>query len=240
MSLIEIRRLAKTEKRSRIKVRYLAIFHFLEGKSIADIARYLKVARGSVNKWVKNYIDLGVEGLHDTVNPGRPARLTPVQLKSLSEYVKNNGIRSNGGRLQAKDVAAFIIQEFNVEYQNRNRMKRHSAFLKTFLLETIRNIPGHLPLNRVDVWFQDEARFGQQNTTTRIWAPTGSRPSAIKQQQFEYAYLFGAVCPSSGNTEALIAPFSNSEMMREHLALIAQATPSGRHAVVIMDGASWH
>jgi transposase len=28
--------------------------------------------------------------------------------------------------------------------------------------------------------------------------------------------------------------------MIEHLALISQTTPSGRHAVVIMDGAGWH
>ncbi len=26
-------------------------------------------------------------------------------------------------------------------------------------------IPGHLPLERVDVWFQDEARFGQNDKT---------------------------------------------------------------------------
>ena len=30
------------------------------------------------------------------------------------------------------------------------------------------------------------------------------------------------------------------EVMKEHLALIAKATEPGRHAVVIMDGASWH
>jgi hypothetical protein len=38
----------------------------------------------------------------------------------------------------------------------------------------------------VDFWFQDEARFGQQNTTTHLWSKKGSRPIAVKQQQFEY------------------------------------------------------
>ncbi len=28
--------------------------------------------------------------------------------------------------------------------------------------------------------------------------------------------------------------------MKEHLSLISQATPADRHAVVIIDGASWH
>ncbi len=107
-------------------------------------------------------------------------------------------------------------------------------------METILHTPGHLPLERIDVWFQDEARFGQQNQTTRLWAETGTRPRAIKQQQFEYGYLFGAVCPSNGKTEALISPIVNKEVMTQHMELISKATEAGRHAVVIVDGAGWH
>lgn len=95
-------------------------------------------------------------------------------------------------------------------------------------------------LSDIDLWFQDEARFGQQNTTTRLWAKTGGRPRAVKQQQFEYAYLFGAVCPTTGATEAFIAPYVNKEIMYQHLKQISEKTQTGRHAVVIMDGASWH
>lgn len=112
--------------------------------------------------------------------------------------------------------------------------------LKKFKIETILRIPGHIHLNDVNVWFQDEARFGQRNTTTRIWAEKGTRPRAVQQQQFEYAYLFGAVCVNTGQTEAIVAPFSNMEVMTKHLQQISDATPSGKHAVVIMDRASWH
>lgn len=35
-------------------------------------------------------------------------------------------------------------------------------------------------LNKTDIWFQDEARFGQQNTTIKIWAQKGSRPRVVK------------------------------------------------------------
>ncbi|MBU2989638.1 IS630 family transposase, partial [Psychrosphaera sp. B3R10] len=87
---------------------------------------------------------------------------------------------------------------------------------------------------------QDEARFGQQNTTSRVWAKKGSRPRAVKQQQFEYAYLFGAVCPANGKTEAIITPYVNKEVMTLHMEQISKATELGRHAVVIMDGAGWH
>ena len=54
-------------------------------------------------------------------------------------------------------------------------------------IETILAIPGHITLDKVDFWFQDEARIEQQNTTTRLWASKGSRPRAVRQQQFEYA-----------------------------------------------------
>jgi len=68
----------------------------------------------------------------------------------------------------------------------------------------------------------------------------GTRPRAVQQQQFEYAYLFGAVCVNNGKTEAVIAPVSNMEYMQAHLKLISRATLAGKHAVVIMDQASWH
>ncbi|HDY7622256.1 TPA: IS630 family transposase, partial [Vibrio vulnificus] len=95
-------------------------------------------------------------------------------------------------------------------------------------------------LDNVDAWFQDEARFGQQNTTTRLWAERGSRPRVVKQQQFEYAYLFGSVCPARGIGEAMVVPWVNKNIMVEHLKQLSAVTEKARHTVVIMDGAGWH
>ena len=57
-----------------------------------------------------------------------------------------------------------------------------------------------------EIWFQDEARFGQQGSITRMWAVKGTRPRAIRQQQFKYTYLFGAVCPARGEGVGLVLP----------------------------------
>jgi len=43
------------------------------------------------------------------------------------------------------------------------------VILKKFQMEMILRIPGHISLNNVDLWLQDEARFGQQNTTTTLF-----------------------------------------------------------------------
>jgi hypothetical protein len=38
----------------------------------------------------------------------------------------------------------------------------------------------------------------------------------------------------------MIVPWVNKEIMIEHLKQISEITEKGRHAVVVMDGASWH
>ena len=93
---------------------------------------------------------------------------------------------------------------------------------------------------QVDVWFQDEARIGQQNTITRLWAEKGTRPRAIRQQQYKYTYLFGAVCAALGQAVGLVLPHANTDAMHHHLKAISEAVPPGRHALVVVDGASWH
>ena len=107
-------------------------------------------------------------------------------------------------------------------------------------MELILRTPWKIGLNEVNVRFQDEARFGQQNSTIRLWTVKCTRLRAVKQQQFEDAYLFGAVCPSTGATKALIAPCMNIDVMRKHLSLIAKRTLLVRHAVIVVEGASCH
>ena len=95
-------------------------------------------------------------------------------------------------------------------------------------------------MREFEVWFQDEARIGQKNSLTRVWGQTGSRPVAPKDLGFASAYLFGAVCPSQGKAAALIMPICNSAAMNHHLCEISSQVAADAHAVVILDGASWH
>jgi transposase len=90
------------------------------------------------------------------------------------------------------------------------------------------------------VWFQDEMRVGQKNPPVRVWAETGSRPRQPADHRTESAYLFGAVAPEHDKTAALVMPRADSEAMEKHLAEISREVAPGRHAVVVMDQASWH
>jgi len=92
----------------------------------------------------------------------------------------------------------------------------------------------------IELWWQDEARVGQQGTLTRIWAERGSRPPAPRDQRYDWAYLFGAVCPARGAGAGLVLPEANTEAMNLHLAEISRHVMADAHAVVTLDRAGWH
>lgn len=125
-----------------------------------SLTALLSVSRTSVNAWVANYLADGLDGLLDKPNPGQPNQLSPHQLEQLKKFIEKNAIKQDGGRLIAEDIRVYICNDLHVSYSLANVYRLLHAL--DFSL-----IPGHLPLERVDVWFQDEARFGQQNQTTR-------------------------------------------------------------------------
>ena len=86
----------------------------------------------------------------------------------------------------------------------------------------------------------DEARVGQQGTLTRMWAPQGTRPRAVRDHRRTSVYLFGAVCPERGVGAAVVLPLVNVEAMNVHLAEISRHVTEGAHAVLVLDQAGWH
>jgi transposase len=92
----------------------------------------------------------------------------------------------------------------------------------------------------VQIFFQDETRFGQQGSLTRVWAPKGSRPRAVRQTQYQYVYVIGAACPHTGQAEALVAPYLDTAMLNRFLEQFSQALPPQVQAVLVWDGAGYH
>ena len=62
----------------------------------------------------------------------------------------------------------------------------------------------------------------------------------VRQTQYKWGYIFGAVNPLDGNSSALIAPTVNTRLMSEHLRMIAEAAGEKKHVVLVLDGAGWH
>ncbi len=97
-------------------MRFLALAHFQEGHSRTDIARFLKVSRTSVNKWVSNFLLHGVAGLDSVRPPGRPAKLGAEQLSQLSEYIDQQSRLAIGDDCKVL-IFKRISNEFGVAYE---------------------------------------------------------------------------------------------------------------------------
>lgn len=62
----------------------------------------------------------------------------------------------------------------------------------------------------------------------------------MRDTRYEWAYLFGAVCPERAAGAAIVVPYANTEAMNRHLEEISKAVSPGAHAALILDGAGWH
>ena len=102
-------------------------------------------------------------------------------------------------------------------------------------------IPQELAGRSVEIWFQDEARVGQQGTLTRIWAKRGTRPCIRRDLTVHLGLIcLVPVCPARGTGAALVMPTVSVEAMNKHLAEISQCVSVSAIALLILDGAGWH
>lgn len=93
---------------------------------------------------------------------------------------------------------------------------------------------------RIEVWFEDEARVGQKGRVCHRWWPTGQRPPGICDRRYDWAYLFAAVRPATGDDFALVLPEVSTEAMQTFLDGFAAHLAPDVHAVLVLDQAGWH
>ena len=74
------------------------------------------ISRTSVNKWISQYHQNGLEGLVDKKTTGRPLRLSEEQCHQLINYVNKAAKSNDGGRLVGTDVQSYILDNFGFRY----------------------------------------------------------------------------------------------------------------------------
>lgn len=92
------------------------------------------------------------------------------------------------------------------------------------------------------MWAFDEHRVGLKPILRKVWSPIGERPIAPVNHRYEWIYLYGFVCPNTGNTEWYILPRVNVNWFNEALKAFAQAVGAGTNKRILLsiDGAGWH
>ena len=229
-----------------------------DGWSCVDIGDELGCHPDTVSRWWTK-LKRELEGnVLQPSGPGRPPILngSNAQLfRSLIFLTQSYARPYRGGDikvlLQSRGISMSLSSVYNnlhkhdFSYQtarpmNPNRDEVKVAQWKVQLPEVLSEVKKSQPGKSLKLFFQDEARFGQKGTMSKQWAPVGERPTRVRQDEFKNAYLFGAVCPESGQSHFLVATDSDTAFMQIFLNNFSRTLGRGVHALLVLDNAPWH
>ncbi len=260
----ELHRLAGMCKDVRQSRRFRALAMVLDGVSRSEVASAQGTTVQSIRDWILRFDADGPDGLADGPRAGRPCRLSEAEKREVALWIEEGPDPEEDGvsRWRLIDIRDKVLLRFK-EYFSLEGIRRvirslgfvnisprpvhpkadpvkREEFRRDFSELAMNVVPDGTEPVMIDVWFQDEARAGQKGMLSRVWARKGSRPRIVRDHRYGYAYLFAAACPEHSVAVGHICDRANTGEMNRHLADISAAVPTGRHAVLVLDGAGWH
>lgn len=258
----ELRRLERAAK-NVYRARSLRIVILArEGWPAPQIGLAIGLSRRAVQDRVYAYNARGSAGLDEPRGAPPEPVLNEAEEARFRERVAAGPTPEDGVcSLRGRDFVRILDREFGklrrlsavygllhaLGYSYLRPRPKHRRADPVAQAEFIRALPEKLaaiaaahPGKRLRLFFQDEARFGQQGTLTDVWAPTGSRPTAVRQTEYRYVWVSAAVCPETGLAEGLISPRMNVETVNAFLEQLARRIGPDEHAVMLWDGAGFH
>ena len=258
----ELKRLERVEKNADRARRLRILILGIEGWTAPAVAMAVGLSRRICQRWVARYNAEGLAGLDDRRGQSSELPLSEEQVEAFRQRLAAGPTEEDSVcSLRGKDFQRILAEEFNLlrslpsvywllhrlGYSYLRPRPRHrkadpeaiEAF-KVGWPERIKQIAVEHPNKRLRVYFQDESRFGQQGTNTNVWAEKGSRPTAVRQTEYEYLWVIGAACPETGHAEGLLSPQLNTAIINTFLEQFSATLPAGEHAVMVWDGAGFH
>lgn len=262
LPLEELKQRERAEKDAGLSKRLRVVILAMEGWTAPAVAMAVGLSRRVCQEWVYRFNEQGLAGLEDQRGRQPRSPLTPEQEQQICRRIEAGPTPQDGVcSLRGADVRRFLEHEFGLirslaavygllhrlGYSYLRPRPRHRKADPEAQAAFVRELPDRLRAitmthadKRLRVYFQDESRFGQQGTTTNVWAKKGSRPTAVRQTEYEYLWVLGAVCPETGHAEGLLSPQLNTKIVNEFLNQFAKTLPADEHAVMLWDGAGFH
>ena len=91
----------------------------------------------------------------------------------IAARLRGGAARADGGQGPG---GARLPAALGAPAPSEDRSGGAGGFQKNFREAVARGVPEDARGKPLEVWFQDEARVGQQGTLTRVWAKRGTRP----------------------------------------------------------------
>jgi transposase len=261
-TLDRLKEASRQDRNTRTWPRVQAVILAKQGDTASQIARALGFSRRAVQAWVAAYNRGGLGTLPDRPHPGRAPTLPHDQEGAFLERIDTPPRPEDGvWEWRGGDIRRLLEQQFGARYslsgvykllhrlgysdlmprpQHPDADPEAQEFFKEIVNEQIDAIAAAHPGRRIQVWHQDEARFGQKGTLTRVWARRGSRPRRVRQDGRESLYVMTAVCAASGAAVGLIMPELDTAVVNLFLEELSRRLAPKVHAVLLWDNAGYH
>jgi transposase len=221
------------------------------GKAKQEIAEQLGIARQTVGRWQKRFLEKGTKGLQDAPRSGRPRSIQPEQVaqiirKTNEETPADSTHWTTRSMAEAMDVSPSSVGRI---WRSAD-VKPHRV--RTFKLSNdpefaektnvIVDLYMNPPPNSV-VWSADEQCQLQALERTQPGLPCVPGHSATMTHSYTRhgtTTLFAAMNVHSGEIVYTFHPQHRHEEWIQFLAMIEAATPPGKEIHLIMDNYSAH
>jgi transposase len=99
-----------------------AVLGYLRGTRVIELAAQLDVTRGSVNRWLQWYEELGVPGIRTQQRPGLAPKLSPEQRAELIAIIDAGPLEAGygSGVWTGPIIADLIEARFGHRYHNHS------------------------------------------------------------------------------------------------------------------------
>ena len=221
------------------------------GKAKQEIAEQLGIARQTVRRWEKRFLQQGTKGLEDAPRSGRPRRITPEQTAQIVQKTTQE-TPADATHWSTRSLAQVV----NVSPSSVGRIWREKQLkphrVRTFKLsndpkfaeKTDDIVPLYLnPPPHSAVWSADEQCQLQALSRTQPGLPCVPGHCATKTGTYKRngtTNLFAAMNVHSGEIVYTFHPRHRHEEWIQFLTLIEAATPPGLEIHLIMDNYSAH
>lgn len=248
----EFRQRYRQERERRIADRIQCILLLDAGHNKKDVAHILMVSPRAVKRWVKKYVEQGIEGLCQLSydNCGRISRLDTAETEHLVSWLDEQGICS------AKEVMHYIEQTFPKQYSQSGVEKLLNRLGYSYKKPAV--VPAKAdPLKQADfveqyhalqsklgdndkIYFTDASHFLHNAIAGYGWSKRGQRVELKTNSGRNRFNVLGAYSPDD---QALIrvegTTKCNARMVIQLLIRLRRANRQANQLVVILDNAPY-
>lgn len=261
-SLDELKKLHRAEQDVQRARKLQIVILAMQGWTAPAVATAVGLTRRVVQSHVSAFNRLGLDSIDEQRGAPPQPLLTPEQTTAFETRVAQGPQPGDAVcSLRGRDYQRILKEEFGkvrglttiyrllhrLGYAYLRPRPQHQRADPEKQAEFVRALPKRIaavstahPGQKIRLYFEDEARFGQQGTVTELWAKRGSRPEQVRQTAYEYLWVLAAVCPETGASEGLLASKLNTDTINQFLQQLSQRLPADEHAILIWDGAGFH